>query len=70
MQSCRKCCAPAQCDTSTLVFIFAVLFEDPNNYGVNESAWRKAKDMYFSCIETGMLYPFHPKLLGLPAPRL
>ena len=32
---------------------FSDLYEDPSNYGTNEDAWRKAKDMYASCMNIG-----------------
>ena len=34
-------------------YYFSVLLEDPDNYGENETAWTKAKDMYESCVNMG-----------------
>ena len=38
---------------------FTELYEDPDNLGLNEEAWRKAKDMYASCMDTGKYYTKH-----------
>lgn len=32
-----------------------IILEDPDNYGINETAWKKAKDMYASCSNTDLI---------------